>query len=85
MNAINNDFQSVFNEWLDTANYAEGSLNKMKGYKRELIAVLGNKPITDITVPDLMLVLKPVEKAGNFAKLKKIRTIPRFYFFKQIC
>ncbi len=75
LNAINNDFQSVFNEWLDTANYAEGSLNKMKGYKRELIAVLGNKPITDITVPDLMLVLKPVEKAGHFAKLKKMRTM----------
>lgn len=75
LNALNNDFRAVFAEWLDSANYSPQTIQKMQNYQKELIAVLGNKPMTDITVPDLMLVLKPVEKAGHFAKLEKMRTM----------
>lgn len=75
LNAIRNDFKSVFNNWLDTMDYSDGTLKKMDNYKNELIAVLGNKPISEISVPDLMTVLKPVESAGHFAKLEKMRTM----------
>lgn len=47
----------------------------MQNYQDELLAVIGNKVVSDITVPDLMLVLKPIEKAGHFAKLEKVRSL----------
>lgn len=75
LNAIRNDFKSVFSNWLDTMDYSDGTLRKMENYKNELIAVLGNKPISEISVPDLIAVLKPVEGAGHFAKLEKMRTM----------
>lgn len=75
INAITNDFKAVFNEWLETKKYAPKTQEKMQNYQRELLAVIGNKPVCDITVPDLMLVLKPIERAGQFAKLEKMRTM----------
>lgn len=74
-NALTNDFKSVFSEWLATKNYAPKTQEKMQNYQNELLAVLGNKVVSDITVPDLMLVLKPIEKAKYFAKLEKMRTM----------
>lgn len=74
-NALINDFKSVFTEWLATKDYAPTTQAKMQNYQDELLAVIGNKPVSDITVPDLMLVLKPVEKAKHFAKLEKMRTM----------
>lgn len=74
-NALKNDFKSVFSEWLATKNYAPKTQEKMQNYQNELLAVLGNKIVSDIGVPDLMLVLKPVEKAKHFAKLEKMRTM----------
>lgn len=75
LNAMRNDFKSVFNNWLATMDYSDGTLKKMENYKNELIAVLGNKPVSEISVPDLMAVLKPVENAGHFSKLEKMRTM----------
>ncbi len=74
-NALTNDFKSVFAEWLATKNYSPATQAKMQNYQNELLAVIGNRPVADINVPDLMLVLKPVEKAGHFAKLEKMRTM----------
>lgn len=74
-NSLKNDFKSVFTEWLATKDYATTTQAKMKNYQDELLAVIGNKPVSEITVPDLMLVLKPVEKAKHFAKLEKMRTM----------
>lgn len=74
-NTLSNDFKSVFQEWLATKNYAPTTQAKMQNYQDELLAVLGNKPVSDISVPDLMLVLKPIENAKHFAKLEKMRTM----------
>ncbi|TWV81547.1 integrase arm-type DNA-binding domain-containing protein [Moraxella sp. VT-16-12] len=74
-NALKNDFKSVFREWLETKNYSPKTQEKMQNYQDELLAVIGNKAVSDITVPDLMLVLKPIEKAGHFAKLEKVRSL----------
>lgn len=74
-NALSNDFKSVFTEWLATKDYSDTTQKKMQNYQDELLAVIGNKPVSEITVPDLMLVLKPVEKAGHFSKLEKMRTM----------
>lgn len=74
-NALSNDFKSVFNEWLETKDYSDTTQKKMQNYQNELLAVIGNKPVSEITVLDLMLVLKPIEKAGHFAKLEKMRTM----------
>lgn len=74
-NALKNDFKSVYAEWLETKNYESSTLKKMDNYQAELLAVLGNKPVCDITVPDLMLVLKPIEKSGYFEKLRKMKSM----------
>lgn len=74
-NSLKNDFKSVFAEWLATKDYAPKTQQKMQNYQNELLALLGNKIVSDIGVPDLMLVLKPVEKANHFSKLEKMRTM----------
>lgn len=74
-NALKNDFKSVFAEWLETKNYSPKIQEKMQSYQDALLAVLGNKIVSDITVPDLMLVLKPIEKARHFTKLEKAHSM----------
>ena len=39
------------------------------------MAVIGNMPVSEITVPDLMQVLRPVEEQEYFTKLQKMRTM----------
>ncbi|MDO4700446.1 MAG: integrase arm-type DNA-binding domain-containing protein [Moraxella sp.] len=74
-NSLKNDFKAVFAEWLGTKDYSPKTQEKMQNYQDELLAVLGNKIVSEIGVPDLMLVLKPIEKAGHFAKLEKVRSM----------
>lgn len=73
-NKIANDFKSVFDEWLKTKNYSETTLSKTRTAIDEIIAVIGNKPVSEITTVDCMAVLKPIEAAGHFTKLQKTRT-----------
>lgn len=73
-NKIANDFKSVFDEWLKTKNYSETTLSKTRTAVDEIIAVIGNKPVSEITTVDCMAVLKPIEAAGHFTKLQKTRT-----------
>ncbi|HCH26968.1 MULTISPECIES: tyrosine-type recombinase/integrase [Psychrobacter] len=73
-NKIANDFKSVFDEWLKTKNYSETTLSKTRTAVNEIIAVIGNKPVSEITTVDCMAVLKPIEAAGHFTKLQKTRT-----------
>lgn len=74
-NAINNDFKSVFSEWIASKNYAEATVKKLQTYTNELLAIIGNKPVSDITINDCMLVLRPIEKAGHYEKLRKVKTL----------
>lgn len=74
-NRLANDFKSVFNEWLPTKNYSKGTLDKMQSYIDETLAVIGNKPVSEVTTADCLAVLRPVEKAGHFTKLQKMRTM----------
>lgn len=73
--ALANDFRSVFNEWLATRDYAAATVNKLQTYTAELLAVIGNKPVDQLTVMDCMTVLRPIERAGHLEKLKKIRSL----------
>lgn len=70
-----NDFHSIFNEWLTTKNYAQGTIIKLQSYVKEILAVLGNRPISQITTTDCMALLKPIEQANHLEKLKKIKTL----------
>lgn len=71
------NFKSVFDEWLAVKKYAPKTQLKLQTYQKEIIAIIGNKPVSQITVPDLLLVLKPVEQAGQYAKLEKMRGMIR--------
>ncbi|WP_131667359.1 tyrosine-type recombinase/integrase [Psychrobacter pygoscelis] len=71
---IANDFKSVYLEWVKTMNYADTTLKKTTTAIDEIIAVIGNKPVSEITVMDCMKALKPVEAAGHYTKLQKMRT-----------
>lgn len=71
---IANDFKSVFEEFLPTKNYSPKTIEKAQTAIDEIIAVIGNKPVSEITVMDCMKVLKPVEQAGHYTKLQKMRT-----------
>ena len=73
-NKIANDFKSVFDEWLKTKNYSDTTLSKTKTAVDEIIAVIGSKPVSEITTVDCMAVLRPIEAAGHFTKLQKTRT-----------
>lgn len=47
----------------------------MTAYIAYTLAVIGNKPIVAISTADCMALLKPIEKAGHYTKLQKIRTM----------
>lgn len=70
-------FKLLFDEWLSIKKYAPKTQLKLQGYQREIIAIIGDKPVSQITVPDLMCVLKPIEQAGQYAKLEKMRSMIR--------
>ncbi|PAT63911.1 integrase arm-type DNA-binding domain-containing protein [Psychrobacter sp. JB193] len=74
-NKIANDFKSVFNEWLSTKSYSSGTLEKMQSYISEVLIVIGNKPVSDVTTADCLAVLRKAEKAGHLTKLQKMRTM----------
>ncbi len=74
LHKIANDFKSVYEEWIATKNYAPKTLEKTRSAIDEIIAVIGNKPVSEITTQDCMAVLKPIENAGHFTKLQKTRT-----------
>lgn len=69
-----NDFKSVFDEWLPTKNYSERTLEKTQTAINEIITVIGNKPVSEITVMDCMKILRPIESAGHYTKLEKTKT-----------
>lgn len=69
-----NDFKSVFDEWIQTKNYSPRTLEKSQWAINEVIAVMGNKPVAEITVKDCMDTLRPIEQAGHFTKLEKMKT-----------
>lgn len=69
-----NDFKSVFEEWVPIKKYAPTTLEKTKSAIDEIIAVIGNKPVSEITTEDCMTVLRPIEAAGHYTKLQKTRT-----------
>lgn len=74
LNKIANDFKSVFDEWVTTKNYSPTTLIKTQSAVNEIIAVIGSKPVSEITTEDCMAVLRPIEAAGHFTKLQKTRT-----------
>lgn len=72
---LENDFKSVFEDWFKTRNYAQGTVIKLQTYMSEMNAIIGHKPITEITTQDCIALLKPIEQANHLEKLKKIKTL----------
>lgn len=70
-----NDLLTVYQSWAKTKDYTEKHHAKNNNYVRDTIAIIGNKSIADISVPDLVRVLKPVESIGQYEKLKKWRSL----------
>lgn len=70
-----NDFRSVFEEWLVKKDYSATTTKKMQNYIDEMLAIIGNKPVSELTTEDCMRVLQPVENAGHLTKLSKMRSM----------
>lgn len=68
------DFNSVYNEWVKTKEYSPKTVEKTQTVISEIIAVIGNKPVSEITVKDCMALLRPIEEAGHLTKLEKMKT-----------
>ena len=75
LNAANSNLLSVYHEWSATKDYSDKHKSKNDNCIRDTIAIIGNKPIADISVPDLLRVLKPIEAVGQYEKLRKWRTV----------
>lgn len=73
--SINNDFRSVYEEWIQSKDYAQATTKKLETYVNELLAIIGNKPVQELTVTDCLTVLRPIERAGHLEKLKKTKSL----------
>lgn len=71
-----NNFGFIANEWFEYASprWAETTQYKAKLYlQNDLLPHLGNRPITEITRPELVDVVRKVEKRGTLNAAQKIR------------
>lgn len=69
------DFKGIFDEWIETKEYQPYTKQKLQGYFKDILVVVGDKPVSQITVTDCMDILKPIEKAQLYNKLKKVKSI----------
>ncbi|WXC26987.1 hypothetical protein WDM69_02880 [Moraxella lincolnii] len=47
-----NNFKSVFDQWLESKDYSPATWQKMQTYSKEILAVIGDKPVSQITTAD---------------------------------
>ncbi len=73
-----NTFEVVAREWHKTKNnqwtHAYGH-TIMRRLEKNIFPTLGNRPISDIKPPELLRVLKQIEKRGSYDVLKRTRQV----------
>lgn len=75
-NAAANSFEAVSREWHDTmapnwkGKHAKDVMNTLE---RDVFPFVGRKPIAEITPPELLYVLRKVEKRGALEVVRKLR------------
>ena len=70
-----NSFEAIANEWFETKmqNKSEGHRKRTIGaLKKDLFPGVGKRPVSDITAPELLLVLRKIEARGV--------TCPRYFW-----
>ncbi len=75
--AANNTFRAVANEWLAKLareGRAPATLNKTTWLLQLAYPVIGDRPITDITPPEVLQALKRVEARGRYETARRLRS-----------
>ena len=71
-----NSFESVAREWHNKTKAEwndKHSLDVIKSLEDNIFPFIGNKPITDITPPEMLLVLRKIEARGALVQVNKLR------------
>lgn len=71
-----NNFEAVGREWFEVRMGDKGENHRARALRfleRELFPYLGKRPIADITAPELLLVLRRVEKRGTVSTAHRIK------------
>lgn len=72
-----NSFQAVAEEWLDKArreSRAEVTLGKLKWLLEFAHPIIGSRKIGEIKAPELLAVLRAVEKRGHYETARRLRS-----------
>lgn len=75
--------ETLGREWLAAQNWASNYGEKVEGrLRRHIFPLLGHRPITEITAPDLLVALRRIEKAGNIETARRAKQhVSRIYRF----
>ena len=69
-----NDFNAVYSEWLAKKKKEVGpkQISNTVGRFKEVLAALGNRPISEIKAPDVLAVLRRIENRGASFTAKRV-------------
>lgn len=73
-----NSFQSVADEWVEkmTPTWKTSNLEKLKSVlKRDIHPWIGNRPMVEITPPELLAVLRRIESRGRLESAHRARSL----------
>ena len=75
--AREDDFQSIADDWLERQKQLKSTTRKQLKHRldRFLIPALGRRPITDITAPDLLRLLRRIESKGHHETAHRVRAL----------
>lgn len=78
-----NTLESVAKEWLAAQGWASNYREKVEGrLKRWIFPLLGDRPLRDITAPELLTALRRIEAAGNVETARRAKQhVSRAYRF----
>ena len=84
-----NTFEAIAREWHEQKRHTwqpRHADNIMKRLEMHLFPVLGNKPIVNVTPPELLHTLKPIEQQGKYEMAKRmLQTTAQIYRYAIAC
>jgi len=78
MEAANNTFQGLAEEWINkqSKRWTPGYLSKTEGrLSSHVFGPLGDRPIADITSADILATLKTIDQAGKYETAHRVRQL----------
>ena len=81
--AIANNFEVIANEWFETKmqNKSEGHRKRtLNALKKDLFPRIGNRPVSDISAPELLSVLRKIEARGAVEMAHRTKRIAGWVF-----